>query len=164
MPETPSVQPSRAPKLIGGALLVALAVIAVAVGALREVRRSSEAAALAASPTPAHQPDVVRVYYFHTDTRCDTCLKIEQQTADLVRAAFASDISNGRVQYQAVNFDAPEHRHFRDEFDLSFGSVVVVRGNTWENLSDVWTLVHQDQAAFDRYLTERITSYMNASP
>ncbi len=147
-----------------GILLVLVAIVAVAVGGLREARRAAEASVPTAAATPAALSGVATVYYFHGETRCETCLTIERQTAELVRGRFASEIASGRLQFQAVNYDTPENRRFRDTYDLSFGSVVVTDGTRWENLSDVWKLVHDDRTGFDAYLTEHIMPFVGATP
>ena len=151
-----------AKKLLGGAVVV-IALGAVAFGVLREARNS---AAARSAPVAAVVSATPTVYYFHGDTRCETCLAIEKQTTELVQSAFAEDITAGRVQLRVVNYDLPADRHFRDDYKLSFGSVVVATGDNskWENLSDVWSLVHDDRASFDNYLISHIQPYIKAGP
>ncbi len=139
--------------------IIAVAVVAVIVGLARETDRARQAAAVPVVATSATESSVVRVYYFHGDTRCDTCLSIEEQTARLVRTRFAEEIASNRLRFEVVNFDAPAGRHFRDDFDLAFGAVVVQTGvapGSWRNLNEVWTLIHEDVAAFDAYLETHI--------
>ncbi len=147
-------------KRIVGLLLAIGAVAAAGVGVAREWQASLAGRDGQQEIAPADQ---VTVYYFHTDIRCDTCLTIETQTAETVRASFAPQIASGQVRYRAVNFDAPENRHFQTDYDLAFGSVVVVGGGKWEILGEVWTLVHEDRADFDRYLVDHIRPYLRAS-
>ncbi|CAG0988092.1 hypothetical protein PHYC_02136 [Phycisphaerales bacterium] len=150
-------------KAVVGLLLVVVALAALAYGGLREARRAARAGAPALAPL-AQRSEVATVYYFHGDTRCETCLTIERQAAELVRSFFAAQIAAGRLRYLAVNYDTPENRHFREEYDLAFGSVVVTDGARWENLGDVWTLVHDDRAGFDAYLTEHILPFVDPAP
>jgi hypothetical protein len=150
------------PRALGMAA-IAVAVAAVVFGVARELGRDSEAVSRApvavsddaylAAPT---------VYYFHTDTRCWTCNTIEEQTTAVVRAAFAEEILAGRLQYRVVNLDTA--RHFREDFQLAFGSVVVASadGVRWENLSEVWKLVHGERARFNTYLIEHIGAFIEA--
>lgn len=163
MSQDTTCKKSCAAKRMAGVLLVGVAIAAVAIGGLREARRATEAGASGAAAAAARPAGMATVYYFHGDSRCDTCQSIERQTAELVRTAFAAEIAAGRVQFRAVNYDTAENRHFREDYKLSFGSVVVTDGARWENCSDVWTLVHEDRAAFDAYLTDRIKPFVEAA-
>jgi hypothetical protein len=96
--------------------------------------------------------------------RCGTCRSIETQTRDTVQSVFSEDIAAGRLRFLAVNYDTPENQHFRDDFDLSFGSVIVSRGARFENLSDVWTLVDEQRSEFDAYLVDHVAKFSKAAP
>ncbi len=140
-----------------GFVLVAVAIGAIAVGF---ARRHSDPNAGETAVASVVQPQTVTVYYFHGETRCKTCLAIETATERVVREHFAGELDEGTLRYVAVDYDAPEHRHFRDDYDLAFGSVVVQGigdDRPWENLADVWTLIHDDPAELDAYLVEHIT-------
>lgn len=144
-------------KAILGIALVGVAIGAVTIGVVRE---SSESGAGEAAATPVEQPQAVTVYYFHGDTRCETCLAIEAATERVVRERFADALAAGTLRYVPVNYDTPANRHFRDDYDLAFGSVVVQGvGNEpqWENLAEVWSLIHDDGAKLEAYLLEHIT-------
>lgn len=144
-------------KPILGLLLVAVAAGAVVVGVARE---RSKTPASEATITRAIDPEVVTVYYFHGELRCETCVAIESLTERVVRARFADQLAAGTLRYEAVNYDDPADRHYWDDYDLSFGSVIVQGvgdAGAWENLAEVWTLVHDDSAAFEAYLVEHIT-------
>ena len=154
------------PALIRGAagvVLVLLALSAVAVGLTREATRAGTPKHDAAADVPAQKQ--VSVYYFHGDERCTTCLAIEAQTADAVREHFAPELNLGRLRFEIVNFDEPGSRHYRDEFDLAFGTVVVQGGDadrSWESLDDVWTLIHDDPGDFEAYLVEHIRAALGS--
>lgn len=174
MISTPA-KPSRAKTLLGVGLIL-LAAGAVVFGLVREAAKNQPAAGstgtsaqvlTASAPegaTQSAESAMTRVYYFHGDTRCDTCLLIEKQASETVQEMFAHDIAAGRLQFRAINFDAREHRHFREDFRLSFGSVVVTQGSRYENLSEVWALVHEDRPQFDTYVVERVSQFMEVTP
>lgn len=187
MSETSSPAPRASARSVFGVLLIVLAVGAVAYGLIREATRSrlaeggqrpavqSDPASGLQQPATLSQPGqpdspqsvestVTTVYYFHGDTRCDTCLAIEAQAGEAVQSKFAQDISSGRLRFLSVNFDEPEHRHFREDFDLSFGSVVVSRDTRFENLAEVWTLIHEERSEFDAYVAERVAEFMKVAP
>jgi hypothetical protein len=150
-----------------GFLLLGFAVIGLAYGLVREIRDGSRAAATAPVPATALGTASARattVYYFHAHTRCDTCLAIERQTSELIAREFAKETADGSLVFSIIDFDEPEHRHFRERFILSFGAVVVAEPNdgAWEVLNDVWTLVDGDRAAFDAYVQERVRTHLRA--
>ncbi len=154
-------------KALAGIVLVGIAAGALAFGLVREARQTAPPRG-DSEPTPAaeEQPDAVVVYYFHGDARCPTCLSIEANTARVVQSRFEDEIGFGMLRFEIVNFDQPEHRHFREDFGLAFGSVVVQGPGPeakWENLSDVWKLIHEDPAMFERYIVEHVRSMLEAA-
>lgn len=102
-------------------------------------------------------PRVV-VYYFHGNTRCFTCKRIETLAQEAVTSSFADDIQSGRVVFRSVNVETPANEHFVGDFQLTTRSVVLVRFSgdkqeRWKNLDRVWTLV-RDPDAYDRYVAD----------
>lgn len=70
------------------------------------------------------------------------------------------------LRFEVVNFEQPEHRHFRDDFGLSFGSVVVHGPGPevqWENLGEVWKLIHDDPAKFEACIVRHVQSMLEAA-
>lgn len=140
--------------------LVSLAIATIAIGLTRERSRANEAMSAPATDADATENEgVIRVYYFHGDTRCKTCLAIEKRTSEIVHRVFADEIASGWLRFESINYDKPADRHFREEYRLAF-STVIVQGSDpqreWENLSDVWTRIHQDEPALEEYLTRHI--------
>ncbi|MFN7021698.1 MAG: nitrophenyl compound nitroreductase subunit ArsF family protein [Phycisphaerales bacterium] len=167
-----------------GITLAVLAVGAVAFGLMRESQKSRRAedsrlaiaqtqpttvatsSPMATAPLPAApiEAAVTTVYYFHGDTRCPTCLSIEKQASETVQSQFEAEIAAGRLRFLSVNYDTPEHRHFREDYQLSFGSVVVATGTRFENLSDVWSLVHDERPKFDANVVEHVAAFLKDTP
>lgn len=106
----------------------------------------------------------VVVYYFHGTNRCPTCLKIEALAAQTVTTSFAAELSDGRVRWQALDFELPENKHFVDEYELYSQSLIVLRladGKpvAWKNLTEIWELVG-DQEAFSNYVQGEVKAYL----
>lgn len=154
----PSSSGPRKPlaKPLLGVVLVVIALGAVVIGVTREAAPPKPAEVAAA---PQAQAEVVTVYYFHGDTRCDTCLAIEAATERIVREWFAKDLAAGTLRYEAVNYEAPANQHFREAYSLAYGTVVV-QGvgelRPWKNLSKVWEFIHDDPTKLDAYLVDSI--------
>lgn len=158
----PTSVPQRKPiaNPLLGVVLVVIALGAVVIGVTREAATSKPAEVAAAPQAQAQeQAEVVTVYYFHGDTRCDTCLAIEAATERIVREWFAKDLAAGTLRYEAVNYESPANQHFRDAYSLAYGTVVVQGvGDTrpWKNLSKVWEFIHDDPTKLDAYLVDNI--------
>src|SRR3990172_5154585 len=63
-----------------------------------------EMAPLAATSAPTFPPDGVAALYFHGDTRCPTCRKIEATAEETVAASFAEEMKLGSLTCQNVNY------------------------------------------------------------
>jgi hypothetical protein len=102
-------------------------------------------------------PKVV-VYYFHGNTRCITCRKIESFARSAIESGFAAEQKSGRIEFRAVNVEEANNEHFVQDYQLVTRSVVLSRirngkQDTWKNLDQVWTLV-RDPDAFNRYVVD----------
>ncbi len=98
----------------------------------------------------------VIAYYFHGDTRCMTCRKIEAYTYEVLIDQFPRAVNTGVIEWRVVNVDEPENEHFVEDFQQTSRSVVLVdvtagdRKN-WKTLQRVWELV-DDRKQFQEYV------------
>jgi len=98
------------------------------------------------------------VYYFHGNTRCITCRKIESFAKSAIESGFGAELKTGQIQFRAVNVEEPKNEHFVQDYQLATRSVVLSRlrndkQDAWKNLDQVWTLV-RDPEAFQRYVID----------
>jgi len=98
------------------------------------------------------------VYYFHGNTRCVTCRKIESFAKSAIESGFTAELKSGQIQFRAVNVEEPKNEHFVQDYQLATRSVVLSRirndkQDAWKNLDQVWTLV-RDPDAFERYVVD----------
>jgi len=70
------------------------------------------------------EPDII-VTYFTTDVRCKSCRAIEAMTREIVEQQFANELENGDLHFQVKNIDRSENKHFIDDYQLSFKTVVI---------------------------------------
>jgi len=116
----------------------------------------------AAAPNPG--PHKVIAYYFHTNTRCSTCVKIEQYSHEAIEQGFPEELKNGTLEMRVVNYEQPEHRHFIQDYKLVSKSLVLVnmvngKQTKWTNLKLVWQLTgHKD--AFLNYVRKEVRAYL----
>jgi hypothetical protein len=106
----------------------------------------------------------VVAYYFHTSHRCPTCRTIEANG----QAALADAVRDGRVEWRVVNFDEAANKHFAQDYELAFASLVLVASDgqsppLWKHLDRVWEL-YDDPPAFARYVQQELTAFTGDRP
>ncbi|MCD1293951.1 hypothetical protein CUJ83_02935 [Methanocella sp. CWC-04] len=106
----------------------------------------------------------VVVYYFYTNARCTSCLNMESYTEQALMEGFPKEISDGTLEWHAVNIDKLENRHYIKDYDLYIKSVIVsgIRDGkevNWKNLDRVWELLG-DKSSFIRYVQENTKEYL----
>ncbi len=108
----------------------------------------------------------VIAYYFHTNTRCSTCIKIEQYSHEAIEQGFPNEIKNGKLEMRVVNYENRENRHFIQDYKLVSKSLVLVnmvdgKQTKWTNLKMVWQLTgHKD--AFLNYVRKEVRGYLTS--
>ena len=111
---------------------------------------------------------VVVVTYFTSDQRCDTCLKIEELTKNAIHNQFPKELEKKEIVFQTINYDRPENKHFIDDYQLAFKTVVVSerkkgKEQQWSKYDKVWELV-DDPEEFSSYLQQGIRQYLDQQP
>ena len=152
---------------LSGILLLFVAATVVVLG-VKELRRSralpaAEPSRAGARPAPAPGRTVL-VTYFHTATRCTSCLLIEDYTSTTVRMAFPGPLADGKLKWRLVNTDEPENSHFVKDYGLFTKAVIVsdVRDGKevrWKNLDQVWHLL-DDAPGFQAYVEKEVRSFL----
>ncbi|HCF60498.1 MAG TPA: hypothetical protein DFS52_21190 [Myxococcales bacterium] len=124
--------------------------------------KASEVKAATAQADPAQ--DRVVAYYFHGNRRCRTCIGMQETISKTIQEKFAAELAAGRLSFQEINYEAPEHEHFVKQFDLSFSTLVVarVRGEQtvkFANCGDIWNHA-LDQTALAGYAEKNVREYL----
>jgi hypothetical protein len=117
----------------------------------------------AAAPQSAQHK--VIAYYFHTNTRCSTCIKIEQYSHEAIEQGFSDELKNGTLEMKVVNYEQPENRHFMRDYKLVSKSLVLVnmvngKQTKWTNLKLVWQLTGRKDA-FLNYVRKEVRGYLS---
>jgi hypothetical protein len=118
------------------------------------------------SPSTGTAPGVV-AYYFHGNTRCATCKKIEAYADEAIHQGFAEMLENGALTWRVVNVEESENRHFIDDFQLVTRSVVLAEYHNgaitrWKSLDKVWQLV-RNKDDFTRYVQSETREFLGES-
>ena len=153
-------------------LLLAFVLVSIGFAAGKEMtlrsmaQNGSEApptiGATASQPTDQNQDKVV-VYYMHATFRCFTCNSIESMAKEVVENDFADALADGRLEWQAVNFQA--NTALGRRYGVGTSTLVIVKVQDgqevdFRRLDEVWTHVN-DPAAFKRYIDKSIQAYLD---
>jgi hypothetical protein len=116
------------------------------------------------SPAPKTDTHKVIAYYFHTNTRCSTCMKIEAYSKEAIEKGFPEELKKGILEMRIVNYENPENRHFMNDYKLVSKSLVLVntvngKQTEWTNLKMVWQLTGRKDA-FLNYVRKEVRSYL----
>jgi len=114
-----------------------------------------------ASGTGAHK---VIAYYFHTNTRCSTCMKIEAFSHEAIEKGFPEELKSGKLEMRVVNYEQTQNRHFMKDYKLVSKSLVLVnmvngKQTEWTNLKMVWQLTGRKDA-FLNYVRREVRGYL----
>lgn len=110
----------------------------------------------------------VVAYYFHNTRRCATCLKIESAAETALRQTYMDELESGRLVWQTICMEEPEHEHFVYEFNLASPSLVAARMEgdrvtEWRLLDQTWALIRNPEQ-FDTYVLGVFASFLEVSP
>jgi hypothetical protein len=119
------------------------------------------------SPAPKPGAHKVIAYYFHTNTRCSTCIKIEAYSKEAIEQGFPEELKKGTLEMRIVNYENPENRHFMQDYKLVSKSLVLVnmvdeKQTEWTNLKVVWQLTGRKDA-FLNYVRKEVRGYLAKS-
>lgn len=147
-------------------LLIVAATVGVAVRDEVRQRRTALAKTVQTGQMNAAGPKLI-VYYFHTTTRCVSCLKIENLTQFTLESDFPSELAAGLIEWRPVNLDTPGNGHFAKEYGLYTKSVILSevwdgRETRWRNLERVWHLL-PDPDGFRRYVEDEVRGFRAVS-
>lgn len=80
--------------------------------------------------------DGVEVLYFHGKQRCATCQAIEKETQALIDSQFADEVKSGNVRFRIIDITESENEAIADKYEISWSSLVLVKYNNGEEVSE----------------------------
>lgn len=96
--------------------------------------------------------DDVEMYYFHFNTRCETCRAVESEAQLDVQLLFGND-----VKFAAVNLDEKEGIAIGKKLGVNSQSLIVVKGDKKINLTNEGFLyARTDPDKFREIIEEKI--------
>jgi hypothetical protein len=156
-------------KTVIAAILLLFVAVSIGIVVLRESgdKGSAEAApaqperASAAADAPEHQ---FAAFYFRTDVRCPSCIKIESWTDEAITTTFADELEDGILVWETINTDEEGNGHYVDDYELYTKQVILAefaKGERvrYKDLAKVWDLLG-DQEVFGEYIVSEVERFM----
>ena len=86
----------------------------------------------------------------------------------LLREVVAERFTGDRIQWQAIDYQAPGNEHFLTDYQLLTGGVVLVefrdgRPKRWKALPETWNMTG-DRKALAQYLEDAIRAFQKGGP
>ena len=108
--------------------------------------------------------DGVKVYYFHSNTRCTNCRNVEAFAREAVESGFADQLKAGKIVWQAINYETPGNEHYITDYEIVAPNLVLAMFNDgkqakWIGLKEVVDEAG-DKAAFVNLLHKRLCEFM----
>src|SRR3990172_79535 len=69
--------------------------------------------------------DSIIVYYFHSTSRCVSCIKIEKWSYDAITDSFPDAMKEGKLVWRPNNIDKQENKRFIKEYTLFTNTLIV---------------------------------------
>jgi len=107
------------------------------------------------------------VYYFHRKFRCPSCLIVESTLHETLDNYFSEDFTKGNLAVCVVNIDEAQNKHYIEDFQILFNSVIVVdrRGGAahrYKNIEKVWD-IYDDRDATTQLFRDEIGPFLAGS-
>ncbi|MCK5072803.1 MAG: hypothetical protein KAQ98_05200 [Bacteriovoracaceae bacterium] len=106
----------------------------------------------------------IDAFYFHTTSRCYSCELMEKYINEALDENFSVQMKKGVLNFQAINVDRQENRHYIQDYKLFTKSFILSmkkNGNEdkWFNCEKIWNLV-RDKNMFKRYIKKEVKKYL----
>lgn len=111
--------------------------------------------------------DKVIAYYFHGNSRCPTCYRLEQYSKEVIEANFKNELVSGKLTFKAINTDEKGNEHFVNDYQLYTKSLVISlvkdgKAVKSKNLTKIWDYVNNKKKFFD-YVTSEINNFLRGN-
>jgi hypothetical protein len=109
----------------------------------------------------------VIAYYFHSERRCATCMKLEAYSQEAIESGFGDLLADSSLVWRVVNFESADNEHFAKGYQLYSQAVILSRLENgtevgWVNLDQIWTLVG-DKEKFVAYIQTETKRFLDGT-
>lgn len=78
----------------------------------------------------------IEAYYFHYNTRCVTCITVEEQAKIDIETLYPKMIKEGSISFRAINLDEPSGKVLGEKLKVSGQTLLLVKGNKKINITN----------------------------
>lgn len=76
------------------------------------------------------EKEITKVYYFHKNRRCPTCMAIEKQTRKVLKEVpYAAARGNKELEFKSMNSENSVHSKLVKELGVSGSALIVFKGD-----------------------------------
>ena len=103
---------------------------------------------LSAKETHVNQSEkeITKVYYFHKNRRCPTCMAIEKQTRKVLKEdIYAAAKDNKELEFKSMNSENSVHSKLVKELEVSGSALIILKGNEKIDLTNQAFLYARNQ-------------------
>ena len=106
----------------------------------------------------------IKVVYFHTDYRCETCTNLENYSKETIDKYFGKELKSGKIKWKTINYEKKGNEHYVDDFNLFNKSLVMLKYvdgkmTEWKNCEKIWEKVFEKDEYIE-YVKDEINSYL----
>jgi hypothetical protein len=99
----------------------------------------------------------LEVMYFHGKQRCITCRAIETLAEEVLEKEYPKQLKDGDVVFRIIDFSTQEGEAEADKYEVSFASLLLVKGDSVINLTDMaFSYAKNEPEVFKAKLKEEI--------
>lgn len=77
------------------------------------------------------KPDAVKVYYFHSTHRCETCMAVEEVTKEALKQYYGD-----QIVFKSINSEEDKDNPVIKKFQVSGQTLLVLKGDKSEDLTN----------------------------
>ena len=103
---------------------------------------------VSATETVANQSkkEITKVYYFHKNRRCPTCMAIEKQTRKVLKEdSYAAAKENKELEFKSMNSENSVHSKLVKELKVSGSALIILKGDEKIDLTNQAFLYARNQ-------------------
>ncbi|HLN53451.1 MAG TPA: nitrophenyl compound nitroreductase subunit ArsF family protein [Lentimicrobium sp.] len=82
------------------------------------------------------KPADIKVYYFHYERRCATCIAVEEESRKALVELYPTFVKKGRITFQSVNLEEKSGEALADRFKVAGQSLIIVKDDQVRDITE----------------------------
>jgi hypothetical protein len=105
--------------------------------------------------------------YMHGDVRCTDCQMMEEYAKEAVEKNFADELKSQKLEWQIINYDAPQNTHYREDFQIVAPCMVLIKLADGKQTDSKVLHVREylgDKGVFVDFIQVNLREFLGGSP